>query len=116
MTLTVLSMSKKPEDTSSSGGKGLGKGEVKGHRKKGGTFLEEGMELGWGNNKRQTTQDSEGLFQDTHVGLIRAAATVSLHVWVDWKVDLKPLNFLLNTLPKSSSLFFFLLGTFKDLN
>lgn len=33
------------------------------------------MELDWGNNKRQTTQDSKGLFQDTHVGLIRAAAT-----------------------------------------
>lgn len=33
------------------------------------------MELGWGYNKRQTTQDSKGLFQDTRVGLIRRAAT-----------------------------------------
>lgn len=56
MTLPVLMMSEKPEDIGSIGGKGAGMGEVKGHRKKGGTFLEEGMVLGWGNNKRQTTQ------------------------------------------------------------
>lgn len=95
MTQPVLSMSEKPEDRHGTGGKGVGRGEVKGHRKKGGTYMEDGMELGWGNNKRQATQDSEGFLS----GYKRRTDKSRSYAWFtsmqridirnQWNVDLK---------------------------